>query len=242
MPRENLNQRAQRLNATIWADDALGLLDQVLNRNLLGKVAMVSSFGADSAVLLHMLGQVNRKAPVIFIDTQMLFAETLEYQRDLAAQFGLRDVRVVSADELSLRRSDAWGNLHLSNTDACCDLRKTQVLERALSGFEGWISGRKRHQATSRAALELFEADEVHQRIKINPLAYWGAADIADYFVAHDLPRHPLIERGYPSIGCAPCTSAVKAGEDPRAGRWRGQEKEECGIHFVNGKWVRTAA
>ena len=116
------------------------------------------------------------------------------------------------------------------------------MLERALSGFEGWISGRKRHQATSRAALELFEADEVHQRIKINPRANWGAADIADYFVAHDLPRHPLIERGYPSIGCAPCTSAVKAGEDPRAGRWRGQEKEECGIHFVNGKWVRTAA
>ena len=153
MRRETLQQRVARLNATIWADDALGLLDQVLNRKLLGKVAMVSSFGADSAVLLHMLGQVNRKAPVIFIDTQMLFAETLDYQRDLAAQFGLRDVRVVSADELSLRRSDAWGNLHLSNTDACCDLRKTQVLERALSGFEGWISGRKRHQASSRAAL-----------------------------------------------------------------------------------------
>jgi len=202
----------------------------------------VSSFGADSAVLLHLLAQVNRKAPVIFIDTQMLFAETLGYQRDLAAQFGLKDVRVVSVDELSLRRSDLWGNLHQASTDACCDLRKTQVLERALDGFEGWISGRKRHQASSRAALEWFEADPVHARIKINPLAYWGASDIAAYFEVHNLPRHPLIARGYPSIGCAPCTSAVKAGEDTRAGRWRGQDKEECGIHFVNGKWVRTAA
>lgn len=242
MRRETLNQRVARLNATIWADDAKGLLDRVLNRSLLGKVAIVSSFGADSAVLLHLLSQVNPATPVIFIDTQMLFAETLAYQRDLAARFGLTDIRVVSADDLSLRRTDAWGNLHQTNPDACCDLRKTQVLARALAGFEGWISGRKRHQAPSRAALELFEADTEHARIKINPLAYWGPGDIAAYFRAHDLPRHPLIARGYPSIGCAPCTSAVRLGEDARAGRWRGQDKEECGIHFVDGKWVRTAA
>tara|TARA_R110000850_G_scaffold66852_3_gene148363 strand:+ start:362 stop:1090 length:729 start_codon:yes stop_codon:yes gene_type:complete len=242
MQRKDLAQTVARLNATTWADDATGLLDQVLNRGLVGQVAMVSSFGAESAVLLHLLAQVQPAAPVIFIDTQMLFAETLDYQADLASRFGLRDVRRVTADELTLRRTDPWGNLHQSNTDACCDIRKTQVLDRALAGFDGWISGRKRHQAGTRAALELFEADEAHGRIKINPLAYWSAADIAAYFEAHDLPRHPLVARGYPSIGCAPCTSAVGAGEDARAGRWRGQDKEECGIHFVDGKWVRTAA
>lgn len=242
MPRKDVLRTVARLNATTWADDAAGLLDQVLNRGLVGRVAIVSSFGAESAVLLHLLAQVNRAAPVIFIDTQMLFAETLDYQADLASRFGLRDVRRISADELALRRTDPWGNLHQSEADSCCDLRKTRVLERALAGFDGWISGRKRHQAGTRAALELFEADDAQRRIKINPLAYWSAADIVAYFEAHDLPRHPLVARGYPSIGCAPCTSAVGAGEDARAGRWRGQDKEECGIHFVNGKWVRTAA
>lgn len=242
MSRETLTARVARLNATTWADDAAGLLDQVLNRRLLGKVALVSSFGADSAVLLHLVAQVNRAAPVIFIDTQMLFQETLDYQTELAETFGLRDIRRISADELSLRRNDPWGDLHTRSTDSCCDLRKTQVLERALGGFDGWISGRKRHQASTRAALELFEVDPVHTRVKVNPLAYWGAADIADYFETHNLPRHPLVARGFPSIGCAPCTSPVRAGEDPRAGRWRGQDKEECGIHFVDGKWVRTAA
>ncbi|MEX0968846.1 MAG: phosphoadenylyl-sulfate reductase [Paracoccaceae bacterium] len=242
MPRKDLAQNVARLNATTWADDATGLLDQVLNRGLVGRVALVSSFGAESAVLLHLLAQVNRAAPVIFIDTQMLFAETLDYQTDLASRFGLTNVRRVTADELALRRADPWGNLHQRDTDACCDLRKTQVLDRALAGFDGWISGRKRHQAGTRAALEMFEADEAQSRIKINPLAYWTAQDIAAYFEAHALPRHPLVARGYPSIGCAPCTSAVRAGEDARAGRWRGQDKEECGIHLVNGKWVRTAA
>ncbi|MFM2355411.1 MAG: hypothetical protein RLZZ528_1147, partial [Pseudomonadota bacterium] len=121
---------------------------------------------------------------------------------------------------------------------ACCNLRKTVPLERALQGFGGWITGRKRFQAGTRAALDFFE-NEGDLRLKVNPLAHWGREDLEDYMVNNRLPRHPLVAHGYPSIGCAPCTSPVKPGEDPRAGRWRGQAKVECGIHFINGKVVR---
>ena len=131
--------------------------------------------------------------------------------------------------------------LHLSDPDACCALRKVDVLEGALAGFDAWITGRKRYQGATREAVEFFEADGP-ARLKINPLAHWSPGDVQDYIVNNRLPRHPLVARGFASIGCAPCTSPVAAGEDPRAGRWRGQAKVECGIHFVNGRAVRGGA
>ena len=115
-------------------------------------------------------------------------------------------------------------------------------LNTALADFDGWITGRKRFQSGTRAALEFFEVETDTARIKVNPLAFWNASDLGDYIIENRLPRHPMVARGYPSIGCAPCTSPVKQGEDPRAGRWRDTNKEECGIHFVNGKMVRTGA
>ena len=136
---------------------------------------------------------------------------------------------------------DPDGTLHQYDTDACCALRKTRPLQRALSGFDGWITGRKRYQSGARAALPKFETDAAG-RLKLNPLADWGPEEIRAYVKAHDLPPHPLAAKGYPSIGCAPCTSPVKPGEDPRAGRWRDSNKTECGIHFVNGKAVRGPA
>lgn len=201
----------------------------------LERVAMVSSFGADSAVLLHMVAQIDRDLPVFFIDTLALFPETVAYQRDLAAHLGLRAVQTITPDRAALFARDPDGLLHRADTERCCQLRKADPLERALKGYDGWITGRKRHQAATRADLARAEVEPQTGRVRLNPLADWTAAQISAYLDAHDLPRHPLVARGYPSIGCQPCTSRVLTGEDPRAGRWRGTEKTECGIHFIGG-------
>lgn len=230
--------RAVALSRIYTGLSAEDMLAEALKGDLRGRIAMVSSFGAESVALLHMVARVDPATPVIFLDTEMLFPETLAYQRQVATHLGLSDLRIIHPDSDDLAREDAANDLHLQNTDACCDLRKTRPLERALQGFDGWITGRKRYQSGTRAALPLFEADEAG-RLKLNPLADWTPGQTGDYIRANDLPLHPLVERGYPSIGCAPCTSQVSEGEDPRAGRWRGSDKTECGIHLVDGKLVR---
>ena len=217
---------------------ALQLLDQALVRGEFGRTALVSSFGADSAVLLHMISRVKRDAPVLFVDTRMLFQETLDYQLELAESFGLTDVRRITPDAVEVRRNDVFGRLHINDPDACCALRKTAPLDAALKDFDAWITGRKRHQADTRA--DLTPIEQADGRIKLNPLAFWERPEIAGYFEKHGLPRHPLVQKGFRSIGCGPCTSPVTDGEDERAGRWRGRDKTECGIHFENGKLVRT--
>jgi phosphoadenosine phosphosulfate reductase len=189
-------------------------------------------------VLLHLVSIIDRTTPVIFIDTEMLFAETLVYQQELAERLNLKDVRTIRAERAAVFEHDNEGLLHLHDPDACCALRKTVPLQTALDGFDAWITGRKRYQGKTRAALDFFENEE-DIRIKVNPLAHWTSADLQDYIIENRLPRHPLVAKGYPSIGCAPCTTRVNDGEDPRAGRWRNTEKEECGIHFVDGKVVR---
>lgn len=199
---------------------------------------LVSSFGAESVALLHLAAMVDRDIPVIFIDTEMLFTETLVYQQDVAERLGLRNLRILRAADIA--QQDPYGKLHKTDPDACCDLRKTEPLQKALTGSNGWITGRKRFHSGTRAALDFFEVEPETSRIKVNPLAYWTPEDVAEYIAENRLPRHPLLDQGYPSIGCAPCTSPVKEGEDTRAGRWRGTEKNECGIHFVNGRLVRT--
>lgn len=231
-------ERVAALNGRYRHHGATAVLEGALNDPEAGRIALVSSFGAESVVLLHLVAMVDPKTPVLFIDTQMLFPETLDYQAELAERLHLQDLRVIRANPLELAREDPDDTLHQVNTDACCDLRKTRPLQKALGGFDGWITGRKRFQSSTRAALEFFEADGPH-RIKVNPLAHWEPADVRAYMEENRLPRHPLVSRGYPSIGCAPCTSPVAPGEDPRAGRWRGEDKNECGIHFVNGKMVR---
>ena len=179
--------------------------------------------------------------PVLFLDTEMLFPETLAYQRELAATLGLTGLRVLRPGADLVERSDPLGDLYRRDPDLCCHIRKTAPLEAALAGYDAWITGRKRHQTQARAGLDAFEADAAG-RIKINPLHDWSRQDIARYIEAHALPRHPLVARGYPSIGCAPCTSPARPDEDPRAGRWRGSEKQECGIHFAGGRALRRTA
>lgn len=233
--------RVTALNARYRHHSAIAVLGQALSDSDTGAIAMVSSFGAEAVALLHMLSVLDRNTPVLFVDTEMLFPETLRYQQDVAAHLNLTDVRVIRASRTATAAHDPEGLLRQSDPNACCDLRKTQPLNHALAPFDAWITGRKRYQSGTRAALNFFEAEGTH-RIKINPLAHWRAEDTAEYMVQNRLPRHPLVARGYPSIGCAPCTSKVAEGEDPRAGRWRGQTKEECGIHFVDGKMVRIPA
>ena len=235
----DIGARVAALNARYKHHAAFTVMEKALRDPDVGNVALVSSFGAESVVLLHMVSVIAPGTPVLFVDTLMLFQETLDYQRDVSAKLGLTDVRTITAEQTALDLEDPDGTLNLFNTDACCSLRKTVPLEKALSGFDAWITGRKRFQASTRAALDFFEV-ETPTRMKINPLAHWGREDLEEYMVENRLPRHPLVARGYPSIGCAPCTSPVKPGEDPRAGRWRGQQKTECGIHFIGGKPVRV--
>lgn len=230
--------RVAALNARYRHHSATAVLEHALRDADLGRVALVSSFGAESVVLLHLVSVIAPETPVLFIDTRMLFPETLQYQRDVAEALHLCDLRTIRAAQPRVAFEDPDNTLHQFNTNACCHIRKVEPLERALSTFDGWITGRKRFQSGTRGTVEFFEA-EGEARIKVNPLAHWGREDLEDYIVNNRLPRHPLVAKGYPSIGCAPCTSAVKPGEDPRSGRWRGSEKTECGIHFVDGKAVK---
>ncbi|MGY3436484.1 MULTISPECIES: phosphoadenylyl-sulfate reductase [unclassified Marinovum] len=236
---EDLRDTIATLNTEFRHHGATSVLAAALSRPEFGKIAMVSSFGAESVALLHLVAMVDNTTPVLFIDTQMLFPETLVYQADVAERLGLKNMRIIRADKAEVAKRDPYGALHMNNTDACCALRKTEVLENALGGYDGWITGRKRFQSGTRAEMKFFEVEDGTGRIKVNPLAFWAPGDVAAYMDENRLPRHPLVAQGYPSIGCAPCTSKVAPGEDPRAGRWRGADKEECGIHFVNGKMVR---
>jgi phosphoadenosine phosphosulfate reductase len=233
-----LDAKAAGLNDRYRHHSATAVLERALHDPEVGQLALVSSFGAESVVLLHLVSVIAPHTPVIFIDTQMLFKETLDYQRELADKLNLTDIRLIRADRRDTEFEDPDGTLHQFDTDACCNLRKIAPLERALKGFDGWITGRKRFQGSTRAAIDFFE-NEGDKRLKVNPLAHWGRDDLEEYMVNNRLPRHPLVVQGYPSIGCEPCTSKVKPGEDPRAGRWRGTAKDECGIHFINGRVVR---
>ncbi|WP_089904077.1 phosphoadenylyl-sulfate reductase [Loktanella fryxellensis] len=238
--RASLQSQADALNEAYKHHSAHDVLERALKDPDVGQLALVSSFGAESVALLHLVAVIDRSTPVLFLDTQMLFAETLTYQMEVAERLHLTDMRVIHPDPAEVSRIDPDGTLNQWDTDSCCALRKTVPLQRALAGFDGWITGRKQYQGAARAALPFFETDGTH--LKVNPLAHWDRNDVQDYMNENRLPRHPLVAQGYPSIGCAPCTTRVAPGEDPRAGRWRNQDKTECGIHFVNGKMVRIPA
>ena len=205
------------------------------------RIALLSSFGAESSVLLHMLSEVDRTIPVIFLDTLKLFPETIIYRDRLVRELGLRDVRVVQPNVADLESDDPAGTLHKSNSDWCCNIRKTLPMEKAFKGFDVMISGRKRFHGASRSDLSHIGFDD--KRIKIEPLAAFTSLDLRNYMVMHQLPSHPLKLAGYHSIGCVPesCTSKGGSEDNPREGRWMGKEKTECGIHFTaNGKIMRT--
>ena len=223
---------ADRLNTRFADVDVGDMLAQLLASGELGNIGVVSSFGTESAVLLHLAAEADPSIPVIFVDTLKMFDETLEYRETLIARLGLTTTSVVQPNAQVLADKDESGLRWSFDPDGCCDIRKVEPLARAKQGLDGWISGRKAFQSVTRQNLPRFEVED--GRLKINPLGDWTKQDLEAYFEEHDLPRHPLEEQGYLSVGCAPCTSKVKPGEDPRAGRWRGWDKTECGIHSPN--------
>jgi len=219
------------LNGMFDEMDAVGVLRQAATDVLPGDLAIVSSFGADSAVLLHLVAQVDRSLPVYFLETGKHFAETLDYVETLRGHLGLLNVHAIHPNAADIKRFDPAGTLWETDPDSCCHIRKTEPLEPVTEQYAGWVTGRKRFQTKERGVLPHFELTS-DDRIKVNPLAYFTDADVNQYKIDHGLPEHPLFAKGYKSIGCAPCTSVVADGEDPRAGRWRGLNKKECGIHF----------
>ena len=225
------SQSAARLAAVFAGMDPRTLMRAAIENLFKGRIALVSSFGADSAVLLHMAAEIDKNLPVIFIDTRVLFPETLAYRHELVSHLGLTNVKTIWPRSDLLGREDPENFLWATNPDRCCEIRKVLPLAEALDGYDAWISGRKRFQAPSRSTLALFECEG--GRIKINPLAHWTARSVLSYLESHCLPRHPLVAKNYPSIGCIPCTTPVKPGEDDRAGRWRGRGKVECGLHTL---------
>lgn len=231
-PRFNQSD-AVRLNRLFRGSETLEMLRSVIKDSMVGDLAVVSSFGAESAVLLHLVAQIDAATPVLFLDTGKHFPETIAYRDTLAAHLGLANVIILTPEEQAVQQKDESGLRWSYDPDGCCEIRKVIPLAKALAGYDASITGRKGHQASTRIGLPRFEMDnsDAQGRLKINPLANWTPDDLEAYFAEHDLPRHPLVAGGYPSIGCAPCTSKVAPGEDPRSGRWVGWDKTECGIH-----------
>lgn len=228
---ENRRPDVAWLNERYGHLDGKDLLEVMIKEVFPGRIALVSSFGSESAVLVDMVSQIDTATPILFLNTGKLFGETLRYRDTLQSRFGLSDIRTLKPDAEELKAEDKNGLLWTRNLDACCDLRKTRPLDKALEGFDAWITGRKRFQTGTRAALPLIEESE--GRIKINPLANFSLEDLQRVANEKDLPRHPLVADGYLSIGCMPCTKRVEAGQDYRAGRWAGTDKTECGIHVA---------
>ncbi len=218
------------------------LLEAMIKTEFPGEIAVVSSFGAESAVLLHMVAEIDPSVPVIFLNTGKLFGETLRYRDRLQEKLGLTDLRAIGPLPSDLAAQDPNGGLWNQDQDACCFVRKVLPLERALAPFRASITGRKRFQTSTRTQMNMIEEEKVRAvdgkppaqatRFKLNPLSLWGEDELSRYLEDHRLPRHPLVKDGYRSIGCMPCTDRVPEGGDYREGRWKGSDKDECGIHL----------
>jgi phosphoadenosine phosphosulfate reductase len=216
--------------------DARGLLKLALVFAFPAKIAVVSSFAAESVVLLHLVAQIEPSTPVLFLNTGKLFGETMRYRDRLQDVLGLTDIRSIGPHPSDRAKRDPEGTLWSGNPDACCHFRKVVPLARALAGFEATVTGRKRFQTAARAKMEKVELAD--GRFRFNPLLDWDLPDLVRYIDEHQLPKHPMVNDGYPSIGCIPCTRRVAPGEAYRSGRWAGFDKDECGIHGLDGEGI----
>lgn len=239
---ENLTQQAMDVLSRTADLLAVDFLTTMLQHEFKDEICVVSSFGAESAVLLHMVAQIDPTTPVIFLNTGKLFGETLRYRDRLQTLLGLTDVRSIGPHPTDLAEKDSNEDLWQKNNDMCCHIRKNLPQERALKGFKAVLTGRKRFQTSQRGSMQRIEIDdEAAARLRINPLADFTLEDLQAYLETHNLPKHPLVKDGYLSIGCMPCTDKVKEGDDYRSGRWSEQDKEECGMHgteFVYGEGI----
>ncbi|MDX1975317.1 MAG: phosphoadenylyl-sulfate reductase [Rickettsiales bacterium] len=219
--------------------DATPLLRAMINDEFPGQIALISSFGADAALLLALVAEIDPATPILFLETQKHFPETLEYTRSLTQHLHLTNVKWLTPDPALVARIDPAGDLNKSQPNRCCWLRKVEPLDRAVAelGIKALITGRKRYQTAERANMSSIELDD-KGIFRINPLAYWDRQRLKQENAARILPEHPLVSAGYRSIGCAPCTLPVAEGQDERAGRWaqtiglENEQKTECGIHL----------
>lgn len=219
------------LNAAYESMSASDILRHAIEEEFVGRITIVSSFGAESAILLHMISEIDRNVPVIMLNTGKLFGETLRFRDRLQDKLGLTDVRTAFPHADDLQRADPKGGLWQRDTDGCCHIRKVLPQARAVAPFDALITGRKRFQTSTRAKMDIVERD-TDGRYKVNPLANWQLDELQAYIETHNLPRHPLVKDGFLSIGCMPCTAKVEAGGDYRSGRWADSDKDECGIHL----------
>jgi phosphoadenosine phosphosulfate reductase len=222
----------EALNRALAEASPHEILNAALQSVPRGEIAVVSSFGIESAALLKVVADVDASLPVIFLNTGWLFDETLEYRDAVVDHLGLSDVRTIKPSPMALAKTDPSNDLWSSAPDACCGLRKVAPLDQALVPFSAWITGRKRYQGGERASLNIVEIDG--QRLKFNPFARISPKEVAAIFRLANLPYHPLAAAGFTSIGCIPCSTRALAGEGVRAGRWRGTERTECGIHGMS--------
>jgi phosphoadenosine phosphosulfate reductase len=228
---ETLSVRTAALNAALAAASPEAVIEKAIEQVPAGRLAIVSSFGIESAVLLKYVADVDPGLPVLFIDTGMLFEETLDYRDRLVDVLRLTDVRSLKPNIELVERRDPDRDMWLRDTDSCCHIRKVRPLSDALGAFDGWVNGRKRFHGEARADITHVESDG--RLLKFNPLAALSRKDVEAVFEAEGLPRHPLEKMGFSSVGCMPCTSRTREGEAPRAGRWRNQNRTECGIHRI---------
>ena len=239
---ENLTLEATEMLVRTAELSAVEFLTTILRDEFKDEICAVSSFGAEAAVLLHMVAQIDPTTPVIFLNTGKIFGETLRYRDRLQTLLGLTDVRSIGPHPTDLSEKDSNEDLWQKNNDLCCHIRKFLPQQRALRGFKAVLTGRKRFQTTQRNSMQRIEIDdEAAARFRVNPLADFTLEDLQVYLETHNLPKHPLVKDGYLSIGCMPCTDKVKEGNDYRSGRWSEQDKEECGMHgteFVNGEGI----
>ena len=226
----NLNAAtAARLNATLAEARPAEIVEAAQRAVGRNRIAVASSFGIESATLLKIVADVDPAIPVLFLDTDWLFPETLAYRDTLVARLGLKDVRTITPSARSMAAQDPARDLWATDPDACCHLRKVEPLAEVLEGFDAWINGRNRYQGGERTQIPVVESEG--SRLKFNPLARTTPAEIVKMFRAWNLPTHPLAGQGFTSVGCMPCTHKTNPGDDLRAGRWHNQLKTECGIH-----------
>ncbi len=218
---DTIEDRLAGLSGAAMIERAVGVCEN--------RLAVVSSFGTESAVLLHMVAEVDADIPIIFLDTGKLFAPTYGYQRRLSEHLGLRNVHTIRPEAEAVEDEDPMSKLWRDDPDRCCAVRKVWPLARALQGFGAWITGRKKFQTTDRGRAKQTEIQD--GRVVLSPLLQWEKSDLDAYFITHCLPPHPLEDMGYPSVGCFTCTADVRRGDGQRSGRWQGQAKTECGIH-----------
>ncbi len=226
---DGLRKRLEALRLQYAGANATTLLRAMIKDEFAGRITTVSSFGSESVVLLHLISEIDPGVPVIFLNTGKLFGETLRYRDRLQEKLGLTDLRSIGPHPDDTRTLDADVTLWARDPNSCCNFRKVLPLRRAIAGFEAEITGRKRFQTLARTGMAPLELNG--SRFVINPLWDWTLDDLKNHILKHDLPRHPLVDDGFLSIGCMPCTQRVKDGEGYRSGRWAGSDKDECGIH-----------